>query len=56
MKGTIHLEFKDEKLWAEFKMRACAGKNWLPENEKTEWQNSKQNQPAPVMNNLKLIA
>jgi len=36
-KGTIHLEFKDEWLWSEFNMRACAGKNWLPEAEVRAW-------------------
>lgn len=41
-KGTIHLEFKDERLWQEFNMRACAGKNWLPENERKQWEASKQ--------------
>ncbi len=30
-KGTLHLRFKDEKLWAEFNLRACRGKNWLPD-------------------------
>lgn len=33
-KGTIHLEFLDEKLWNEFNYRACLGKNWLPDDEK----------------------
>jgi hypothetical protein len=42
MKGTIHLEFKDAKLWEEFNLRACAGKNWLPENELKEWQKRKE--------------
>ena len=32
-KGTLHLEFKDERLWQEFNLRACAGKLWLPEPE-----------------------
>ncbi len=41
MKATVHLEFKDEKLWDEFNMRACAGKNWLPEAEKNAWQEAK---------------
>jgi len=26
----------------EFNMRACAGKNWLPESEKDKWKKSKQ--------------
>ena len=29
-KGTLHIRFKDEWLWAEFNQRACKGKNWLP--------------------------
>ena len=29
-KGTLHLRFKDEQLWATFNQRACQGKNWLP--------------------------
>lgn len=41
-KGTLHLEFKDEWLWKEFNMRACNGKNWLPESEKRAWEKSKQ--------------
>ena len=42
-KGTIHLEFKDIYLWQEFNMRACAGKNWLPETERQQWEASKKN-------------
>lgn len=30
LKGTLHIEFKDEHLWAIFNQRACQGKNWLP--------------------------
>jgi hypothetical protein len=30
-KGTLHITFKDEWLWAQFNQRACKGKNWLPE-------------------------
>ena len=41
-KGTIHLKFKDEWLWQEFNMRACEGKNWLPEAEKKEWKKKKE--------------
>jgi len=26
----------------EFNMRACAGKNWLPESENDKWKKSKQ--------------
>jgi hypothetical protein len=32
--GTIHLEFKDEKLWQEFNIRAALKKNWLPDDYK----------------------
>ena len=37
-KGTVHLYFKDKKLWDEFNMRACAGKDWLPGPEKRMWE------------------
>jgi len=40
-KGTVHLEFKDEKLWSLFNKTACAGKNWLPDNERTAWEEEK---------------
>lgn len=40
-KGTIHLTFKDDWLWKEFNMRACAGKNWLPERDMRAWEKSK---------------
>lgn len=40
-KGTMHIVFKDERLWKEFNMRACAGKKWLPEKEEKEWKESK---------------
>lgn len=40
-KGTIHLKFRDVKLWQEFNFRACDGKNWLPNDEKRKWQDSK---------------
>jgi hypothetical protein len=29
-KGTLHLRFKDDRLWSEFNLKACQGKNWLP--------------------------
>lgn len=29
-KGTLHLRFKDERLWSTFNIKACQGKNWLP--------------------------
>ncbi|HBX50130.1 MAG TPA: hypothetical protein DEH02_03570 [Bacteroidales bacterium] len=41
-KGTLHLEFKDEKLWEEFNIRACMGKNWLPEHEAEQYRNKKE--------------
>ena len=31
-KGTLHLVFKDEALWAKFNQVACDGKNWLGGN------------------------
>lgn len=40
-KGTLHLYFKNKKLWDEFNMRACNGKQWLPEDERSEWQKRK---------------
>jgi len=30
-KGTLHLRFKDEKLWEQFNQQACKGKMWLPD-------------------------
>ena len=46
-KGTIHLKFRDKKLWEEFNLRACDGKNWLPNNEKRKWQESKEEKKQP---------
>ncbi|MDE3744073.1 DUF4942 domain-containing protein [Maribacter polysaccharolyticus] len=40
-KGTVHLTFKDTFLWQEFNMRACDGKQWLPDNERTQWEAKK---------------
>jgi hypothetical protein len=40
-KGTVHLEFKDKDLWDQFNMTACATKNWLPDNERTKWEEKK---------------
>jgi len=51
-KGTLHITFKDKFLWQEFNMRACAGKNWLPEAEKKAWQAQK----PFVSNQLSLAA
>lgn len=49
-KGTVHLEFKDEFLWAELNLRACAGKQWLPEPEMQAYQQRKRGpfDPAPA--------
>jgi 23S rRNA A1618 N6-methylase RlmF len=53
-KGTIHLKFRDEKLWKEFNYRACDGKNWLPNNEKKDWKEpttKKEKTPTPTPKN-----
>lgn len=49
-KGTLHLEFKDEQLWQEFNLRACAGKLWLPEPEMKAYRERKRSpfEPAPA--------
>jgi len=54
MKGTLHLEFKDEKLWQEFNMRACAGKKWLPDDDEKAWkdQRAKENGAHEKPSNL----
>lgn len=41
-KGTVHLTFKDRFLWHEFNMRACHDKNWLPDNERSQWEAKKE--------------
>lgn len=47
-KGTLHLEFKDDKLWQEFNLRACVGKMWLSEEEmKVYRERNMQNQQEP---------
>lgn len=48
-KGTIHLKFRDERLWKEFNYRACKGKNWLPNNEKKDWENEEPTQEKKVV-------
>lgn len=53
-KGTLHITFKDEKLWQEFNMRACANKNWLPEGERKAWEASQQPKSEPVRQQLLL--
>ncbi len=47
-KGTIHLKFRDESLWKEFNLRACDGKNWLPDSEKRKWKESKKENYSEV--------
>lgn len=42
-KGTLHIEFKDKKLWELFNIHACAGKNWLPEEEMKKYRKGKEN-------------
>lgn len=36
MKGTVHLKFKDVKLWEKFNTTAAAGKKWLGSNTKEQ--------------------
>jgi Domain of unknown function (DUF4942) len=48
-KGTVHLKFRDEKLWQEFNMRACKEKNWLPEGEYEKYQASKPENKKPIV-------
>jgi hypothetical protein len=50
-KGTLHITFKDKFLWQDFNMRACSGKNWLPEKERKQWQQQK-----PFATQLNLLA
>ncbi len=54
MKGTIHLEFKDTKLWEQFNLRACAGKRWLPEAEQKAYEESKKPKEEPTRKELLL--
>lgn len=35
-KGTVHLKFRDEKLWERFNIEAAAGKKWVGENTQQE--------------------
>jgi hypothetical protein len=52
-KGTVHLTFKDEKVWEQFNLAACAGKNWLPESEMRSYrQQGREQEPQeqkPIM-------
>jgi len=49
LKGTLHLTFKDLRLLNEFNMRACDGKQWLPQAEKDEWKKSKQKETGLII-------
>jgi hypothetical protein len=40
-KGTIHLYFKDEKVWERFNLAAAKGKNWLPAEDKKKTRQKK---------------
>ena len=55
--GTLHMTFKDKKLWDEFNMRACAEKDWLPGPEKQKWEETKKarREQAKRDKTLKLI-
>lgn len=41
-KGTVHIQFKDEKIWEQFNLRAAKGKNWLPESKYSDIKDDKQ--------------
>ncbi|WP_216726145.1 DUF4942 domain-containing protein [Hymenobacter siberiensis] len=49
-KGTLHITFKDEHLWQEFNLRACAGKNFLPPKEEEAFRQRTHSpfEPAPA--------
>lgn len=54
-KGTIHITFKDDKLWDLLNMIACDMKNWLPPEEKKKWkEREKTETPQPNQNQLLL--
>jgi hypothetical protein len=46
-KGTMHLEFKDEKLWEQFNIRATKLKNWLPPKEWDSWKRKQNGEDVP---------
>ncbi|HOZ91036.1 MAG TPA: DUF4942 domain-containing protein [Niabella sp.] len=48
-KGTIHIEFRDAKLWEQFNLMACAGKKWLPETEQREYDAKMQYREEPEL-------
>ncbi len=51
-KGTVHLTFKDSFLWQEFNMRACNGKNWLPDDERTQWEKKTKEEDKTTSNGV----
>jgi hypothetical protein len=54
-KGTIHITFKDDKLWDLLNMIACDMKNWLPPEEKKKWkEREKTETPQSNLNQLLL--
>ena len=55
-KGTMHLEFIDDNLWQEFNIRACAGKNWLPESEMKDYQANREPSQKPQAQQLTLLS
>ena len=46
-KGTVHLKFRDDKLWEQFNLRAAKGKNWLPESKYSDIKSKEQTQTKP---------
>jgi len=55
-KGTMHIEFRDVKLWEEFNIRACKDKNWLPPAEWEAYQAKKNPQPEPLAEEFQIAA
>jgi hypothetical protein len=43
-KGTVHLYFKDKKLWEQFNIIACQAKSWLPPSDNTNKQNEQKDE------------
>lgn len=46
-KGTMHIEFKDAKLWEQFNIRATKHKNWLPPKEYDDWKRKQNGEDIP---------
>lgn len=55
-KGTMHFEFKDEKLWARFNQKVAELKGYpLPEKrERTKWQEQRDRREYKVMDTIKI--